>query len=169
MMDCVILLTKETFPHHQMKNLTLAENGATIVAFSSQYHHESRCSNLLERLTSMVWFTHVKASFPQWVTFKLAQLSNLFRLGIFLHGENNQNPSKIEVHVSLDGENFTKVLEKSLEHRAGVHLFALKEPISARFVKYVVVENFGGSGSFISKCYAYGIPVVVHSQFQAEK
>jgi hypothetical protein len=65
---------------------------------------------------------------------------------------------EIEIHISLDGEHFTKVLEKTLEHRAGDHLFTLEEPQSARYIKYVVVENFGGSGSFISKCYAYGVP-----------
>jgi hypothetical protein len=67
--------------------------------------------------------------------------------------------SEIEVHVSTDGQLFSKVLEKELEHRAGDHLFTLKEPVTALFVKYVVVDNFGGSGSFISKCYTYGVPI----------
>eukprot|EP00029_Vermamoeba_vermiformis_P009323 TRINITY_DN4610_c0_g1_i1.p1 TRINITY_DN4610_c0_g1~~TRINITY_DN4610_c0_g1_i1.p1 ORF type:complete len:156 (-),score=21.43 TRINITY_DN4610_c0_g1_i1:7-441(-) len=141
-----------------MKNLCVAENGAEIDSFSSQYHHESRALNLLDRVTSKVLFTHVKASFPQWIIFKLGAVSTLHKLGIYLHGENNQNPAKIAVHVSDDKENWTQVLQENIEHRAGDHLFTLKEPVTARYVKYVVLENYGGSGSFTSKFYAFGVP-----------
>jgi hypothetical protein len=31
---------------------------------------------------------------PQWVIFELLALSKVHRVGIFLHGENNQNPKR---------------------------------------------------------------------------
>lgn len=30
---------------------------------------------------------------PQWIIFKLGAVSTLYKLGIYLHGENNQNPA----------------------------------------------------------------------------
>jgi len=43
--------------------------------------------------------------------------------------------------VSDDKESWTQVLQEDIEHRAGDHLFTLKEPVTARYVKYVVVSD----------------------------
>ncbi len=54
-----------------MKNLAVAENGASIKDFTSQYHHESRCLNLMTRDPSLVWFTHTNEILPQHVVIEL--------------------------------------------------------------------------------------------------
>ncbi|KAK2964973.1 hypothetical protein BLNAU_274 [Blattamonas nauphoetae] len=142
-----------------MKNFVLTENGGKIVTFSSQYHHESRCLNLLTRDPTLCWFTNVMKSLPQFVVFEFACIVNLQRVGIYLHGENNQNPKYIQIQTSMDNDNFTTIAESELEQRGGDHLFDLPEPVKAKFIKFIVTENFGGSGIFITKALAFGLEV----------
>eukprot|EP01135_Chromosphaera_perkinsii_P011913 Nk52_evm30s2531 gene=Nk52_evmTU30s2531 len=139
-----------------MKNLTLTVNGGSLEDFTSQYHHESRCCNLLTRDSSLVWFTHVAEQLPQHVIFKLCGTCEIRKIGIYLHGENNQSPKHLEIHLSLDNVTYKKVTDTELEHRAGDHLFDLEEPVMACYAKFVVTENFGGSGIYISRCFVFG-------------
>ncbi|KAL0213536.1 hypothetical protein RCL1_007162 [Eukaryota sp. TZLM3-RCL] len=139
-----------------MKNLAIADSGAQIVDFSSQYHHESRCSNLLLRDASLVWFTHVSCQPPHHVTMKFSSPAKVHRVGIYLHGENNQNPRQIEFQVSYDGTLWRTIVEGELEQRAGDHLYPLEEPVECQFIKLIITENFGGSGIYVSKLYAFG-------------
>eukprot|EP00003_Mantamonas_plastica_P029818 TRINITY_DN714_c0_g1_i2.p1 TRINITY_DN714_c0_g1~~TRINITY_DN714_c0_g1_i2.p1 ORF type:complete len:167 (+),score=21.53 TRINITY_DN714_c0_g1_i2:72-503(+) len=139
-----------------MKNLAVADNGADIIDFASQYVHESRCLNLLNRDMSLVWFTHVAEPLPQHVTFELAGMANVSKLGIYLHGESNQNPSHIQIYHSEDNENWTQEIDTDIEFRAGDHLYDLEKEVQAKYVKFVVTENHGGSGIYISKCYVFG-------------
>mmetsp|Transcript_25069 Transcript_25069/g.63068 ORF Transcript_25069/g.63068 Transcript_25069/m.63068 type:complete len:152 (-) Transcript_25069:149-604(-) len=151
-----------------MKNYSLEENGAKIIHFTSQYHHESRCSNLLNRNSGMVWFSSVTEPLPQHVIFGTPHPIDVKRLGIFLHGENNQNPRRIAFYVS-DKENpaeedFVKVIERPLEHRAGDFLYRVEDMENqdklkeVRSVKLQALENSGGSGIYVSKVYIYGQP-----------
>ncbi|KAJ5078452.1 f5/8 type c domain containing protein [Anaeramoeba ignava] len=139
-----------------MQNLAISDTGAIIHEFSSQYHHESRCSNLLLRDPSLVWFTSVTEQLPQYVIFKLKSEAEIYKVGIYLHGENNQNPKRIEILVSENGKDFISIIESELEHRAGDFLFKLDKPINGSFVKFLITENFGGSGIYISKCFVFG-------------
>mmetsp|Transcript_41307 Transcript_41307/g.66996 ORF Transcript_41307/g.66996 Transcript_41307/m.66996 type:complete len:147 (-) Transcript_41307:97-537(-) len=141
-----------------MRNLVVSDNGGTIVEFSSQYHHESRCSNLLLRDPGVVWFSSVSEPLPQFVIFKFAHLSKIKRVGIYLHGENNQSPKHIQIHLSSDGISWDKLVDCELEHRAGDHLYDVADGLVAQYLKYVVTENFGGSGAFVSKIFAFGEP-----------
>ncbi|KAL0244530.1 hypothetical protein GEMRC1_008614 [Eukaryota sp. GEM-RC1] len=141
-----------------MRNLAISESGAEIVEFSSQYHHESRCSNLLLRDASLVWFTHVSCQPPHFVVMKFADPSVIHRVGVYLHGENNQNPRIVNFYLSMDGSTWENVTEGELEHRAGDHLFDLENPMDACFIKLEITENFGGSGIYVSKLYAFGTP-----------
>lgn len=77
-----------------MRNLAMPDNGGSIFKFSSQYHHESRCLNLMERDPTLVWFSHSLEPLPQWVIIKLEKKFTVKKVGIFLHGENNQNPKR---------------------------------------------------------------------------
>eukprot|EP00741_Cyanophora_paradoxa_P010420 tig00000037_g10075.t1 len=138
------------------RNLIVSENGGSIVEFSSQYHHESRCLNLLIRDPGLVWFSSVTEPLPQHVVFKLAEPSSISRVGIYLHGENNQSPKHLQVLLSADGLKWDAVVDAELEHRAGDHLFDVPERPRASFLKLVVTENFGGSGIFVSKAYCFG-------------
>mmetsp|Transcript_17619 Transcript_17619/g.30345 ORF Transcript_17619/g.30345 Transcript_17619/m.30345 type:complete len:147 (+) Transcript_17619:57-497(+) len=141
-----------------MKNLVLSDNGGSIIEFSSQYHHESRCSNLLIRDPGLVWFSSVAEPLPQHVVFKLQTSSEIKRVGIYLHGENNQSPKHITISLSLDGKTWEQVVDAELEHRGGDHLFDLNTPVLATYAKLTVTENFGGSGIFVSKFYVFGEP-----------
>ncbi|KAJ4460451.1 hypothetical protein PAPYR_3495 [Paratrimastix pyriformis] len=163
-----------------LKNLTITENGGAIEEFSSQYHHESRCLNLLTRDPTLCWFTDVSKQLPQHVILRFAAPSRIYRVGIYLHGENNQNPKHIQIWLSPDKERWTEVVDAELEQRGGDHLFDLPEglaglPIAqitsrpaplvgpgagmvARYVKYVVTDNFGGSGIYTTKIFAFGLP-----------
>ncbi|KAL0224197.1 hypothetical protein P9112_003587 [Eukaryota sp. TZLM1-RC] len=142
-----------------MRNLAIAESGAEIVEYSSQYHHESRCSNLLLRDASLVWFTHVSCQPPHHVIMKFPALSRVHRVGVYLHGENNQNPRQLNFYLSLNGSLWECVAEGELEHRAGDHLFDLEKPYEAQYVKLEITENFGGSGIYVSKLYVFGEPL----------
>eukprot|EP00127_Corallochytrium_limacisporum_P005373 Clim_evm49s203 gene=Clim_evmTU49s203 len=143
-----------------MKNLTLEANGGRIAEFTSQYHHESRCSNLLSKDSSIVWFSSVGEPLPQYVVFELSETTKLERVGIFLHGENNQNPKHITIScsnvLSEDKSNFHMLVDQEIEHRAGDFLWDVSPPVLARFIMFAVTENWGGSGIYIAKCFAYG-------------
>ncbi|KAG9394913.1 F5/8 type C domain containing protein [Carpediemonas membranifera] len=139
------------------RNYSIAENGASIHSFTSQYHHESRCSNLLLRHPSLCWFTSVSEDFPQSVVIDMGQNIALFKIGFFLHGENNQNPKHIQFHVGMTPEDMKQVADDELEHRGGDFMYECKE--TARFVKYTITENYGGSGSYTTKLFLFGTPI----------
>eukprot|EP00792_Barthelona_sp_PAP020_P003052 TRINITY_DN14766_c0_g1_i1.p1 TRINITY_DN14766_c0_g1~~TRINITY_DN14766_c0_g1_i1.p1 ORF type:complete len:156 (+),score=35.69 TRINITY_DN14766_c0_g1_i1:36-470(+) len=140
-----------------MKNLCLAEAGTSIVDFSSQYHHESRCSNLLLRNSALVWFTHGAEQPPHYVVMEFNRQYLISKVGIFIHGKNNQNPADLHISLSCDGINYDTVVNvPELEHRQGDFLYSLETPICAKFIKVSVNDNHGGSGIFIAKLYAFG-------------
>ncbi|KAH7821646.1 uncharacterized protein MONOS_13443 [Monocercomonoides exilis] len=147
-----------------MKNWILKENGGSIVEFSSQYHHESRCLNLLTRDPTLCWFSGRSPAVPQHVIFSFSTKVDLKRVGIYLHGESNQNPKYLIIQTSLDGKNFTTVAESELEQRAGDHLFDLPELVTASFIKFIITENFGGSGIFVTKALAFGEESMDHTR-----
>jgi len=130
-------------------------------SFFSQYHHESRCLNLLNRDPSLVWFSDALAQLPQQVIFEFKELAAIKRVGVFLHGENNMNPKHLEIWLSADEKDWKRVVDTELEHRAGDHLFDLGDKLDnmlrAKFAKFVITENFGGSGIHISKAYVFGL------------
>ncbi|KAH0789926.1 F5/8 type C domain containing protein [Histomonas meleagridis] len=139
----------------QYKNLCVAPNGATVYEFSSQYHHESRALNIVLRDPTFVWFSSYFESLPQYLTIKFDKTYKVRRLGVYLHGENNQNPKVIEFYLGTDPNNMKLAKKVELEHRAGDHMYDLDEPIEAQYIKTKVLENFGGSGIYISKILAF--------------
>ena len=76
---------------------------------------------------------------PQWVTFQLKSPTLIHKAGIYLHGENNQNPKTMAFQVSDDGDNFKDILKTELEHRAGDHLFTFDPPVKALYIRYYFV------------------------------
>lgn len=139
----------------QYKNLCVGPNGATVYEFSSQYHHESRALNILLRDPTFVWFSSYYQSLPQHLTLKFDKQYNIRRVGIYLHGENNQNPKEIQFLLGTDPKDMKVVKHVTLEHRAGEHFFDLNEPVPAEYITVRCLENFGGSGVCISKMYAF--------------
>ena len=142
----------------QNKNLCVSANGAKVYEFSSQYHHESRACNILIRDPTYVWFSSYHESLPQYLILELNGTYSIKRVGIYLHGENVQNPKVIQFYLGTDPANLKSVLKVELEHRAGDHIFELDEAVEAKYVKAEVHENFGGSGTYISKIFAF-LPV----------
>lgn len=85
-------------------------------------------------------------------------MSQVQRVGIFIHGENNQNPKHIQIHVSSDGVSYTKVVDAEIEQRAGDYLYDIcglntvvervnifdsnekTQPVEAQFVKFEFVR-----------------------------
>mmetsp|Transcript_7072 Transcript_7072/g.10403 ORF Transcript_7072/g.10403 Transcript_7072/m.10403 type:complete len:145 (+) Transcript_7072:32-466(+) len=139
-----------------MKNLVFPENGGSLHEFTSQYHHESRALNLMSRDPTLVWFSNNLSPFPQHVTIKLKKKAKIHRVGVFVHGENNQNPKQIKIAISNDDKKYTDIWETPVEKKSGDVLYTPKEPIEAEYIRYVVLENYGGSGVHISKVYAFG-------------
>ncbi|OHT06244.1 F5/8 type C domain containing protein [Tritrichomonas foetus] len=139
----------------EYKNLCVGPNGAKLHEFSSQYHHESRACNILLRDPTFVWFSSYYESLPQHITIEFNGTYKIRRLGVYLHGENSQNPKVIEFSLGVTPDSFRVVKTVELEHRAGEHIFDLDEPVEARFIKTRVLENFGGSGIYISKILAF--------------
>lgn len=142
----------------EYKNLCVAANGASLHEFSSQYHHESRASNILLRDPTFVWFSSYYESLPQHLTIKFGGTYKIRRVGCYLHGENNQTPKVVEFWLGTDPENMTMVKRVELEHRAGDHLFDIDEPIEAQYMKTRILENYGGSGICIAKLLAFPCP-----------
>lgn len=69
------------------------------------------------------------------------------KVGIFLHGENNQNPKRnfsffkgldLIVEVSKDDSSYKKVVDSEIEHRAGEFLYSISE--EAQYVKFTLVS-----------------------------
>jgi hypothetical protein len=123
--------------------------------FSSQYHHESRASNILLRDPTYVWFSSYFESLPQYLTIRFDRVYSVRRVGVYLHGENNQLPKVIEFLVGVTPDALVPVAKVQLEHRAGEHLFDLPAPVAGQYLKTHVLENFGGSGVCISKIIAF--------------
>lgn len=74
---------------------------------------------------------------------------------MYLHGENNQNPKVIEFWLGKSPDDMKLAKKVELEHRAGEHIYDIDEPIEAQYIKTRVLENFGGSGIYISKILAF--------------
>ncbi|KAG9393208.1 F5/8 type C domain containing protein [Carpediemonas membranifera] len=139
-----------------MKNYSLSDQGASIHSFTSQYHHGCACENLLLRHPSLCWFTSVNENFPQSVVLDMGQDIALDKIGFFLHGENNQNPKHITFHLgpTPDEAAMRLVVDSELEHRGGDFLYPVTE--TARYVKYTITDNYGGSGSYTTKLFLFG-------------
>ena len=137
------------------KNLCTKPNGATVVDFTSQYHHESRALNILLRDPTFVWFSSYTESLPQSITLKFDKVHPVGRVGIYLHGENNQNPKTVEFYLGKTIDDMKLVKSVTLEHRAGDHFWDLDSPVEAEYIKLNVTENFGGSGIYVSKLFAF--------------
>jgi len=142
----------------EFKNLCVGPNGATIHEFSSQYHHESRALNILLRDPTFVWFSSYYESLPQHITLKFNEKYKVRRVGVYLHGENNQNPKVIEFLLGNNPKDLKVYKKVQLEHRAGEHLFDLDQPVESEYICVRVLENFGGSGVCISKIFAFPAP-----------
>ena len=142
----------------EYKNLCVGPNGATVYEFSSQYHHESRASNILLRDPTFVWFSSYYEPLPQYLMIKFDKVHKIRRIGVYLHGENNQSPKKIEFSLGTDPKDMKVVKCVELEHRAGDHLYDLDSPIDAEYIKVNCLENFGGSGVCIAKILAFCTP-----------
>lgn len=142
----------------EFKNLCVKDNGADVFEFSSQYHHESRALNILLRDHTHVWFSSYYLPLPQHLTLKLNNVYKIRRVGVYLHGENNQNPKLIEFLLGKTFETLKVVKTAELEQRAGEHFFDLDEAVEAQFIRVNCIENFGGSGVCIAKIYAFCTP-----------
>jgi hypothetical protein len=142
----------------EYRNLCVGPNGASVHEFSSQYHHGSPASNILLRDPTFVWFSSYYESLPQFLTIKFNQLCKVRRVGVYLHGENVQNPKVIEFWLGPTPDSLVLAKKAELERRAGEHIFDLDSPVSAQFLKTRVTENFGGSGVMISKILAFSTP-----------
>lgn len=153
--DRLIRPSSKILLNMEWKNLCVGPNGAELHEFSSQYHHESRALNILLRDPTFVWFSSYYESLPQHITIKFAEKHKIRRLGVYLHGENNQNPKVLEFYLGTDPNNMQLVKKVELEHRAGEHIYDLDTPIEAQYIKTRCLENFGGSGVCISKILAF--------------
>lgn len=140
------------------KNYSLSDNGASIYDFTSQYHHNSGVHNLLTRDPSVCWFTSVYVPLPQHVIIDMGSPVSLSSVGMFLHGENNQNPSHVSFHCGDTPECTEHLITKTVPHRGGDFIWLLECPHVARYVKYTIIDNFGGSGGYTTKLQLYGTP-----------
>jgi hypothetical protein len=142
----------------EYRNLCVGPNGASVFEFSSQYHHGSPAANILLRDPTHVWFSSYYESLPQFLTIKFNKLYKVCRVGVYLHGENIQNPKVIEFWLGPTPDGLVLAKKVELEHRAGEHLFGLDSAVPAQYLKTRVSENFGGSGVMISKILAFAAP-----------
>lgn len=141
------------------RNFVLRDNGAELVSFDSQYHHGCVVDNVLTRDYAACWFTNANLPLPQSLVIDLGRDVWLRRVGIYQHGQNNQNVRVLNVRCGSDRSCSKPVLSTTLRHIMGMHLFDLPADVKARYIMYEVAQNFGGSGSYISRLYAFGVPV----------
>ncbi|GIQ81777.1 hypothetical protein KIPB_002791 [Kipferlia bialata] len=83
-------------------------------------------------------FTSATEPLPANVVIDMGQKISLIRLGIFLHGESNQNPARVRYEVSVEAPE-----DEGFEW---VTLVDTPLPQTARYVRYTIVSNYGGSG-----------------------
>ena len=125
-------------------------------------HHESRCLNLLNRDPTLVWFTNNLSPLPQHVIIKLKNPTKINKLGFYIHGQNNQNPKHIQFEVSKDDQTYIPLIDDEIEQKAGDYLYGSEKlsesgtDLVAQYVKFIITENYGGSGVHISKLYVFG-------------
>ncbi|GKT20158.1 F5/8 type C domain-containing protein [Aduncisulcus paluster] len=141
-----------------MKNYSLKEFGASLKEFTSQYHHESRCINILLRDPGLCWFTSVFEPLPQHVVIDMGKEITMHKVGIFLHGENNQNPKRIKFEISKNMKEWKEIVESEVEWRGGDHMWGIPKDTTfeGRYCRYTIMENFGGSGAYTTKLYLFG-------------
>ena len=118
-----------------MKNWALVQNGAQIHEFSSQYHHGCAVGNLIEPDPTCCWFSSALAPLPQYVVIRLGRPITLEKIGIFLHGDNNQNPQEIKFFTSSDGKDYTEIVYDTLEQKPGDFLWTVHKQ-RVEYVKY---------------------------------
>jgi hypothetical protein len=90
----------------------------------------------------------------------MGRLVNLTRVGLFLHGESSQNPRRVSFEAAVDASGaFVHLATMDLEQRCGDHMAPdLPVPVPARYVRYSIADNYGGSGAFTSKLFLFGTP-----------
>lgn len=112
-------------------------------------------NNLIEPDPSCCWFSSAYAPLPQHVVIKLRAPVTMEQIGVYLHGENNQNPQEVKFYVSADGESYDEVVYDTLEQRPGDFLWRVHKQ-HVQYVKYEVLENYGGSGAHTAQVYVLG-------------
>mmetsp|Transcript_8579 Transcript_8579/g.12650 ORF Transcript_8579/g.12650 Transcript_8579/m.12650 type:complete len:212 (+) Transcript_8579:32-667(+) len=140
-----------------MKNLALFEHGASIEHVTSEYDRNSKATNLLKRSSTRIWFSNNQCLLPQEVIIKLQDVTRIQRVGLFLHGVNNQNPKQIKICGSYENDDYFDLVPMTeLEYRSGDFFFDLPLSKMARYIKICILENYGGSGVHLSKVYIFG-------------
>ncbi|GCA63729.1 hypothetical protein KIPB_011612, partial [Kipferlia bialata] len=84
-------------------------------------------------------------------------------LGIFLHGESNQNPAHVRYEVSVEAPEseaceWHTLVDTPLPQRGGVFMWEVEGGKTARYVRYTIDSNYGGSGAYTTKLYLFGVP-----------
>ncbi|KAH0571355.1 F5/8 type C domain-containing protein [Spironucleus salmonicida] len=127
-------------------------NSAKVLDFTSQYHHGCGIDNLLQRDPSICWFSSAYAPLPQHIDFELQKVSKITQIGLFLHGENNQNPKVIKFYAKIQNE-WQVITSQTLTQRPGEWIFDVQA--ESQFLRYEILENYGGSGSYTTLLMAY--------------
>ena len=58
------------------------------------------------------------------------------------------------IKTSKDDDSYETIVEDELEQKAGEYIYDIKT--EAQFVKFILTENYGGSGIHVSKVFIYG-------------
>jgi PKD repeat protein len=135
-------------------NMASLENGAAVVAFSSQYFDVANwgANKLLDAYTTTAWHTTTSpAQSTKWIKFSLAG-GRTYQVDRFqLLGRQDccpdQHPRDFEIAVSTTGTadaDFKTVLRATLPpNQAALQTFQLPRPVLAKYVLYRVLSNRG--------------------------
>ncbi len=165
-------------------NLALAPLGGRVVRVTSEEQHQGwSARRLIDGLVADQWYLargsggFVTAKAPTWpVEIDLAlagdrparlvgigidpqvRVRELGLLDTDFRAAPEDRPRRFEIETSLDGTSWTPVLRGMLRPRWVRQVFAFAEPVSARFVRFRFLDNYGGKRLALGELEAYGDP-----------
>jgi parallel beta-helix repeat protein len=122
-------------------------------ALAASYNGPSTAVGNANRITddvfSSYWYTSgaPNANINQWITFDLGSANTFQQLvsTVFQH-QDYRNVRGYKFEVSDDNTNWRTVLEGvNPDHAGSSYKYELPAPVTARYIKYNMINNFGGS------------------------
>ncbi len=156
---------------HPVTNIHAAsENILTDKAYTTTTLHSSYPSHAVDGNTDSYWDAGSYLDSP-WITFDLGGTYLIDSFNVVNYHATNDRYYHYDIYVSIDGENFSKVVEKRTTDKAASSgdTLILETPAYATHVKFVGVYNSANTGFHFNELRAYGTSVSSIDEVQLAK
>jgi hypothetical protein len=145
-----IATPQAAFTASKGRNVAEAGDGASLVAFSSQFDSlGSSAANVINGGSSGVWTSAFGQTTNQFVKVQVAQSPQVIQQVVLKTAGGRNDPRDIQIRVSSttsDDAAFTTVLTTQYPQNTTSATFAIGS-VAARFVELLVVDNWGDNGT----------------------